>query len=156
MGLTVRLEGKGTDELRGFRYFWMKSVEGFNASAHCATCLKGEYVKSVGLHLLASRPALVTAEEGTLFYLCGVAKPYAWAKNAHLAIRVRKGATCTLHLHTGQSITIMGGEQVPFDDKAAREHYSTKSSAYLTCRNFQFGAALEHGRLNAPMASPTT
>ena len=148
MTLKIRLtEVDRRPQLAGFRYFWLKRVTGFNPSVHCAGCLKGEYVKAVGLTLPAGADIPVPATAGDLFYLCGVASPYRWENNAHIALRARKDATATLTLYTGATVTITGAERVPFTDEAALQHYPGKGRAFLTCRNYQFGAALHHGRL---------
>lgn len=133
--------------LFGFRYFWLKHVTGFNPAVHCATCLKGTYVKHFGVSLPADLDFPVRAVAGDLFYLCGVASPYKWENNAHLALRVRRDAVASVQLYTGAVVTVTGAEAVPFSDEQARLHYPDKGRAFLTCRNYQFGAALHHGAL---------
>lgn len=127
--------------LKGFAYFWMKRVEGFDDTKHCAKCLKGEYVNEVSAEL-TDGAHMIAAEPGQVFYLCGVAKPYRWENNAHLAMRAAPDCSALLTLYTGALVRIDGAVQIPFDDTAARELYPTKAKAYLTCRNFQFGATM--------------
>jgi hypothetical protein len=43
---------------------------------------------------------------------------------------------------TGDVVSIDGLRAIPFDDRRARELYPNLANAFLTCRNFQFGATL--------------
>lgn len=87
--ITVPLEMPNrAPRLTGFRHFWLKRVVGFYPSQHCAGCLKGSYVDDVvGVDMPAGANLQFGAAAGELFYLCGVASPYQWANNAHLAFR---------------------------------------------------------------------
>jgi hypothetical protein len=87
------------------------------------------------------------AAEGDLFYLCGVASPRRWANNAHLAFRATQGRACQAMLWNGGVISVANAAQVRFTDAQALEFFPDKAKAFLTCRNFQFGAALHHGAL---------
>jgi hypothetical protein len=87
------------------------------------------------------------ASAGELFYLCGVASPYQWANNAHLAFRTIEGRACQITLWNGGVIAVANAAPVCFTDAQALEFYPDKSKSFLTCRNFQFGAALHHGAL---------
>lgn len=134
--------------LTGFRHFWLKRVVGFNPSQHCAGCLKGSYVEGVvGVGMPADVDLNFGAAAGELFYLCGVASPYQWANNAHLAFRAMPGSVARLTLFNGGLLTVVDAAPVLFTDAQALEFYPGKSRAFLTCRNFQFGAALHHGAL---------
>jgi phosphodiesterase/alkaline phosphatase D-like protein len=81
----------------------------------------------------------VPVTEGEVFYVCGVASPYKWANNAHLAVKVKAGAKCELALYTGDKIYVDGAEKIPFDDKKTLEKYGHLDKSFTTCRNFQFG-----------------
>lgn len=127
--------------LTGFRYFWMKSVTGFDPSVHCARCLRGNYEKVIGSKMPTNqRLDLGGYTEGAVLYLCGVSAPYRWASNAHLAVKVKKGAVATVTLYTGDVVQMFDCIALPFDDKVARERFPERSIAFLSCRNFQFAA----------------
>jgi len=76
-----------------------------------------------------------------------VASRYQWANNAHLAFRAAPGSCARLTLFNGGLVTVANAAPVLFTDSQARKFYSDKGRAFLTCRNFQFGAALRHGAL---------
>lgn len=147
--ITIRLEMPDRAlRITGFRYFWLKRVVGFYPSQHCAGCLKGGYVKGVvGVNMPSDVDLQFEAAAGELFYLCGVASPYQWANNAHLAFRATPGSHARLSLFNGGLVTVANAATVEFTDAPALEFYPDKGRAFLTCRNFQFGAALRHGRL---------
>ena len=77
---------------------------------------------------------------GTVLYLCGVASPYRWERNAHLAVIVAPGHDASVQLWNGDTVKITGARQIVFDDNAAKDRYPEKGREFLTCRNFQFGA----------------
>lgn len=99
-----------------------------------------------------SPPAAVDLQFGMaewdLFYLCGVASPYQWANNAHLAFRATPGRRAHLALFNGGLVSVANAAPVLFTDVQALEYYPEKSKAFRTCRNFQFGAALHHHGLD--------
>jgi hypothetical protein len=138
--MKIRVRSKN-DVLTGFRYFWGKTVTGFDNKVHCAKCLLGEYDEQVKADMPANTDIEIPLDEGAVFYLCGVAIPYKWANNAHLALKVKAGATAELPLYTGDKISVEGAEKIPFDGKKALDRYSHLSKAYTTCRNFQFGVS---------------
>jgi hypothetical protein len=125
---------------KGFRYFWLKRVTGFDPALHCARCLKGNYVSEVGAALPVNTPIHIEADPGDVLYLCGVSSPYSWGRNFHLALKVEHGAAVRTTLYTGDSLTILNADYLPFDDAEARRRFPHLSEAYLSCRNFQFGA----------------
>jgi hypothetical protein len=73
------------------------------------------------------------------FYICGVAYPYKWANNMHLALIENPEQNAELQLYNGDVLEVLGAEQYVFDDRAARELYPNRGPEFLTCRNFQFG-----------------
>lgn len=124
----------------GFRYLWLKNVTGFNSAYHCAKCLKGKYVTEFGLNLKPNTTTSLNLCEGDIAYACGVASPFKWANNMHIAMRVSKGSTCSVKLYTGDTIQFDGFEQIPFTDQEAIKRFSHLGPSYLTCRNFHFGS----------------
>jgi hypothetical protein len=126
--------------LRGFRYFWMKSVTAFNPSTHCARCLVGDYESKIGAAMHTGIKVDLDYREGTILYLCGVSVPYRWVNNLHLPMRVKAGVEFFADTYLGERIVVQGAELLTFDDRAARELHPQRGKEFLTCRNFQFGA----------------
>lgn len=123
-----------------FQYLWLKKVEGFNDTVHCARCLIGEYSKAFGLKMAAGEAVLLPYEEGDILYFCGVAKPYKWDNNMHLAGVIEIGhPAIELVLHTGHKMTVAGVRPIGINAESAERLYPHLPKAFLTCRNFQFG-----------------
>lgn len=128
------------DRFKGFRYFWLKRVNGFDPRQHCARCLTGSYFPDVGTMLPVNQAVHIEADPGEVLYLCGVSAPYRWERNFHMALRVEYGAAVRSTLYTGDVVEIAGADHIAFDDTEARRRFPHLSEAYLSCRNFQFGA----------------
>jgi len=126
--------------LKGWRYLWCKTVRGFNPGIHCARCLVGEYDNAFGRNAPVNKTVALTHEQGTILYFCGVANPYKWDNNAHLAGRVKAGAVSRLALYNGDVLIVDGLEAIPIAAKPAEALFPQKDASFLTCRNFQFGA----------------
>lgn len=124
----------------GFKYFWMKTVRGFNPLVHCARCLLGSYEQSVKVKMAVNQPTELTAVDGAVVYLCGVADPFRWERNLHLAAMVKRGSIATVAAYTGDVICLLDCETINFNDEAATRLFPELGKAFLTCRNFQFGA----------------
>lgn len=127
-------------EFKGFRYFWLKRVTGFDPKQHCARCLRGSYFEEVSTKLPVNRAIHIEADPGEVLYLCGVSAPYRWERNFHLALIVEHGARVGSTAYTGDVIGIEGADYLPFDDAEARRRFPDRGEAFLSCRNFQFGA----------------
>lgn len=125
--------------VQGFRYLWMKRVTGFRSEHCCARCLEGEYVDGVeaGMEGLT---LTIPAQEGELFYLCGVSSPYQHERNLHLALRVSPGSSALIDSYAGDRFEVFGAEGVPFDADVARKAFPEAPEGQLSCRCFQFGA----------------
>lgn len=128
-----------------FRHFWGKRVSGFDSSVHCAECLRGPRLTHVNKQLAQGGRVTLSAKAGSLIYICGVASPRNWSNNFHLAFRVADGGQTVSQLYTGARVTVSNAVAVPIADTAARRMFPELPEAYLTCRNFQFGAQ-EFGR----------
>lgn len=128
-----------SERLTGFRYFWLKTVRGFNPSTHCARCLVGEYDAKVKADMPTGEIE-IDYREGTILYLCGVSAPYRWINNLHLPMQVSKGVSFFVDAYNGDRIVVHGARFMPFDDRAARQLFPDRGKQFLTCRNFQFGA----------------
>ncbi len=123
----------------GFRYLWLKHVTGFNPEYHCAKCLRGKYIDQFGLKMPANQSIPIDLPNESVVYACGVAWPYRWANNMHMAMRIKPHARCETTLYTGDKILFEGFEKIEFTDQKAKLTYPRFSASYLTCRNFQFG-----------------
>lgn len=126
--------------LRGFKYFWMKNVTGFDESVHCARCLRGSYHKLTGVRMPVNDRVPIFAKDGDVIYLCGVSTPYRWSNNFHVAARIKAGSVIHARTHAGDIVNLYDCERIQFDDTEARRRFPHLSEAYLSCRNFQFGA----------------
>jgi hypothetical protein len=123
-----------------FMYLWLKKVEGFNDKVHCASCLKGKYSKVFGLKMTAGETVILPYEDGDILYFCGVAKPYRWENNMHLAGVVEAGHPAfELILHTGAKMIVENIRPMTIEAEPAERLYPQLPKAFLTCRNFQFG-----------------
>ena len=139
---------------QGWKYFWAKNVRGFDPSVHCARCLIGSYEKKIGTRAPVNTEVdLINHNVGDLLYVCGVAQPYKWANNFHMACRVTgsmQDVAADL-MAGGDAFIVRGAAKVPFDAETAQRQFAGRGKDYLTCRNFQFGAELAAGRF-APAA----
>ncbi len=126
-----------------FRYFWLKYVTGVNLNVHCARCLKGEYSDKVRI---AGTFPLIQLDESpaSIVYLCGVALPYNWSKNFHLALRQSPGERFAVN-ELGVSMTVHNAVPLPItmDAVEAIDHPKRRLPRYHTCRNWQFANFLE-------------
>lgn len=125
---------------KDFRYLWLKTVDGFNPSVHCAQCLKGRYSKIFGVKMRTNVNLSESFKEGQLLYFCGVSRRYDWNNNLHLAGKVTEGAESKVIAYTSDILKVKNLELIPIDAKFAESKYSSKAKSFLTCRNFQFGA----------------
>lgn len=128
-----------------FRHFWAKRVTGFDATVHCADCLRGPRLLQVNKQLARGGLATLNAKVGSLIYICGVASPRNWSNNFHLACRVTDGGRTVSQFYTGARVTVLNAVAVPIADTTARRLFPELPDQFLTCRNFQFGAQ-EFGR----------
>lgn len=126
---------KSIEVTGSFRYLWLKTVENVNLSVHCARCLIGEYDSRI-------KPFKGILEELELkdkyYYLCGVALPYKWENNFHLAFKPCKGSKIDIK-ENGINIIIEDAERImisPENIDPKDSHIKYKS--YCTCRNWQF------------------
>lgn len=90
--------------------------------------------------VLAAGKLGIEADPGDVLYLCGVSAPYVWMRNFHLALVCQYGARVRTTAYTGDVIEIDGCDLIHFDDAEARRRFPDKGEAFLSCRNFQFGA----------------
>lgn len=131
--------------LRDFRWFWGKVVHRFNPKQHCARCLVGPWVSELSPKWLAGEAGRVTVQvpDGSFLYVCGVASPYVWDNNFHLALRPVEGARpISAPTYNGGIVHATGAEEVGIPSEPAASQFPDLDRSFLTCRNFQFGAAV--------------
>lgn len=122
-----------------FKYFWLKKINGIDLNKHCAKCLLGDYIDTkhvVGYEL----------PDG-IYYLCGVAYPYIWSNNFHLAFTQEVGNTVELD-HNGVHVIVEGARQLPISmDYCDKRNPKYGYKSYRTCRNWQFANYLKQSGL---------
>lgn len=141
--------------LNGWRHFWGKKVVAFDDRFHCARCLVGSQERRVHTATPVNVDIpLPNLKAGDVFYICGVASPWEWANNLHLACRVvpeqntlftsskTPVPNASVLSYVGDRVTVTGAILLPFGDGIARRHYPDRDRGFLTCRNFQFGAEM--------------
>jgi hypothetical protein len=117
-----------------FRFLWLKYVQGVNLNVHCAKCLKGSYSKRIDRTRQYSQMIGLDEDGAKYYYLCGVAEPYIWAKNFHLAFELAPGEM--LHYESnGIEIAIIHARQIEIKTLGPESH---PDKAFFTCRNWQF------------------
>lgn len=116
-----------------FSYLWLKTVKDVDLSQHCARCLIGEYDNRIS----PKKEHIENIElENSIYYLCGVSKPFVWDNNFHLAFEPCEGSTIQIN-DKGISVIIEGAKQLPTSDKYIN-HPKMIYKSYNTCRNWQF------------------
>lgn len=121
-----------------FRYLWLKYITGISLSVHCAGCFKGVYSKQVSPTVTNLENAELNECETNIFYLCGVASPYNWSKNFHLAFEQSEGNMID-YASNGIHVVIENAKQLPISqDDIDTSLKNADRKEYYTCRNWQF------------------
>lgn len=126
----------------GFKYLWLKKVYDFDDKHHCAKCLVGPYIGAFHPKMLAEYKNTVSVPVESLLYFCGVADPFDYKNNFHLAVQAVPPEEKCIGVHqmyNGFQLVIENASMISFNDHAARRMYPEKSERFLSCRNFQFG-----------------
>ncbi len=127
-----------------FRYLWLKYVTGVDLEVHCAKCLVGEYSTAVKKDV--GETELIELDEfpAKIFYLCGVAIPFKWENNFHLAFEEATGEEFRVD-ELGISVTVRNAHRLPITTEAMNEinHPRIGNKSYSTCRNWQFANYLK-------------
>jgi hypothetical protein len=141
--ITLTLTTTDGGAFTGFRWFWAKVVRGFQPAQHCAKCLVGSWVPNMGPTWLQGEDGRVTVQvpEGAFLYVCGVANPYCWSKNFHMALTPSAGTDTISHTYNNASVLATNAAELPIPAEPAAVLYPERDRSFLTCRNFQFGAA---------------
>lgn len=118
-----------------FKYLWLKKIEGIDLSKHCAQCLLGQYNEEVSADLTAM--ADIHLSDG-IYYLCGVAFPFCYENNFHLAFTNCEGSEINYSCN-GIEVKIENAKALPIDSSYVNKMLpKAKFKSYYTCRNWQF------------------
>lgn len=118
-----------------YAYLWLKEVKGVDLTHHCANCLVGEYDNRIKQSI---KNASDLELNNSIYYLCGVARPFNWNDNFHLAFEPCDGETL-IYSDRGIQIEIENAISLPISDSFIDPyHPKAKFKTYRTCRNWQF------------------
>ena len=118
---------------RAYRYVWLKYVNGFDLTQHCAKCLQGEYEARINRDTMTYHD--IELPPSPYYYLCAV---YQYATNIHLAFKEAQGETVTIE-DWRYSAVIENARKIRFDASRIDTTLSVaRLKAYNTCRNWQF------------------
>ncbi len=128
-----------------FRYLWLKYVTGYNLEVHCARSLKGEYSTQIVRDMGKKSEILLNEFPAKIVYLCGVAQPYNWSKNFHLALLADEGYGPLPIDELGIKMAVRNAIPLPIETTSMRaiNHSKISQKAYATCRNWQFANFLQ-------------
>lgn len=141
-----------------FRYFWSKYVEEVDLRQHCLNCLVGRDGKNLNSKTFAGRrresvfrDIQLNEARSRLIYICGVAEPYIWRNNFHLAMRLKPGAS--MHKKSlGIEIEIDNAEELEIcEDHVDPTYHRNIEIAYRSCRNLQFAWGAAMGKFGEPV-----
>lgn len=141
-----------------FRYFWSKYVEEVDLRQHCLNCLVGRDGKNLNSKTFAGRrresvfrDIQLNEARSRLIYICGVAEPYIWRNNFHLAMRLKPGAS--IHKKSlGIEIEIDNAEELEIcEDHVDPTYHRNIEIAYRSCRNLQFAWGAAMGKFGKPV-----
>lgn len=118
-----------------FNYLWLKTVESVDLNVHCAKCLVGSYYSNIS----NKEGTLENLQlENKIHYLCGVARPWNWNNNFHLAFMPSVGDTVR-YSSNGIEIEIEDAIALPISEEFIDYgHSKAHLKSYYTCRNWQF------------------
>jgi hypothetical protein len=132
---TIQAEIIGTKPyLEGFKFWWLKSVIGYDLNVHCARCLRGPYERQIHKSM---RTNIKVELRGDLVYLCGVSP--RWQTNFHAAAEIALGETFDAETYNGFIVRFYNARQL--DIPALPDGWRGLPKAFTTCRNFQFAVA---------------
>lgn len=118
-----------------FKYLWLKSVIDVDLDSHCAKCLVGKYCKDIKVG--QGQYSNIILDEN-IYCLCGVALPFNYYNNFHLAFKAQKGEFFNFS-DKGISVEIQNAVRLPISELYVdNDHPNSKKKAFYTCRNWQF------------------
>lgn len=118
-----------------FAYLWLKEVIDVDLSQHCAKSLIGSYNTNINASIKHIENLEISDK---VHYLCGVAVPYKWNNNFHLAFKYSPGNILD-YVSNGIHVMIQDAEMLPISPDYIDPHDpNIKKKTYRTCRNWQF------------------
>lgn len=120
---------------------WLKGIRAVRLDRHCIDTFVGNRY-ALDRAAVEQTVSVELADQERALYLCGVAAPYRWADNAHLAIRSNPDAQWHGDAHVpGLRVTVIGGEPIFGwgEQDVDPDHPRYGDRLYRTCRNLQFG-----------------
>ena len=134
--MTVKIEE--IEITRNWFTIWLMYVNGVNLSQHCKPCLKGFTSRKVHKNTKCLGNVKLDEAEAKYYYLCGVATPYSWENNFHLAWKEKEGSIIEYESN-GISIKLKNAERITFcEDDIDYSLKNAEKREYYTCRNWQF------------------
>ena len=123
---------------RNWFTIWLMYVNGVNLSQHCKPCLKGFTSRKIHKNTKCLENVELNEAESEYYYLCGVASPYSWENNFHLAWKEKEGSIIEYESN-GISIKLKNAERITFsEDDIDFSLRNADKKEYYTCRNWQF------------------
>lgn len=121
------------DIKKNYRYVWLKYVNGFDLSQHCAKCLCGTYESRIKRNITQYRDMELPPSK--YYYFCAV---QTYPTNIHLAFEEAEGEEIRID-DERYSIVIENARQIHFDDSRINPALpGARLKAFTTCRNWQF------------------
>lgn len=130
-----------------YRYVWLKYVNGFDLSQHCAKCLRGTYESRINRETFHYEN--LELPPSPYYYFCTV---QTYPTNIHLAFEEAEGETITYEDYR-YSIVIENARQIHFD--SSRINWALPNArlkAFNTCRNWQFANWITAEKANSKSA----
>jgi hypothetical protein len=143
--IIITVTGPG-DTLTGFRHWWLKRVEGFDLSVHCARCIRGPYDRRIRRDMPTGVSIDIAAP---MVYLCGVASNRRWINNFHAPVVWTEGASAEFSTFNGFDVRFDNARAIAIE--ALPDGYLGLGKDFTTCRNFQFAV-----QMNRAMAASTS
>jgi hypothetical protein len=118
-----------------FRYLWLKYIKDYDLGNHCAKSLVGSYTKA---DLKKVESLNLNEYDSKTYYMCGVAFPFVWSNNFHLAFKYSKGSDF-VYESNGITIKVRDAVRIPIEQSESYDlHPKGKLKTFNTCRNWIF------------------
>ena len=121
-------------------YVWLKYVNGFDLTEHCAKCLLGSYEKRINRNTFEYRN--IELSPSRYYYFCTV---NSYPTNIHLAFEEAEGETVEIE-DDRYRIVIDNARQIKFDASRIDPALpGATKKVFNTCRNWQFANWIKTG-----------
>lgn len=135
------------DLKKQYRYVWLKYVNDFDLSQHCAKCLKGTYESRINRNVFHYEN--IELPPSPYYYFCTV---QTYPTNIYLAFEEAEGETIDYEDYR-YSIVIENARQIHFDESRIDPNLSeARMKAFNTCRNWQFANWILAGKKGSKSA----